>query len=195
MISDTPLVLATHEYLPFRGGTAVYVREVAAAAQSLGFKVEVWTADRRQENADGSSSGSFGATNESSAEPPVVRFPSNGRLTPGGLWSLARGWWQRREQLREQPVAVMSVGAQMVFFWFDLLGIVSARGTLVVFYGSEVLRFARSPIWRGLARRYYGRAGGSRRVRGTPQRWLGRAACCRLGWKSSSRRAHCRRRL
>ena len=53
----------------------------------------------------------------------------------------------------------MSVGAQMIFFWFDLLGIVPARRTLVFFHGSEVLRFARSPLWRWLARRYYARAG------------------------------------
>lgn len=160
MISVRPLVLATHEYLPFRGGAAVYVREIAAAAQMLGFELEVWTADRHRANTGESSGESFAVSNESSVKPPVVRFPSNGRLTPGGLWSLARGWWRRREQLRSRPVMVMSVGAQMVFFWFDLLGVVSARGTLVVFYGSEVLRFARGPVWRWLARRYYARAGG-----------------------------------
>ena len=43
---------------------------------------------------------------------------------------------------------------------FDLLGVISARQTLVVLYGSEVLRFARSRAWRWLARRYYARAGG-----------------------------------
>ena len=160
MKSAHPLVMATHEYLPFRGGAAVYVREVAAAAQALGIGLEVWTADRHQEDAGGSSNDSFGAANKSSDDPPVVRFPSNGRLTPRGLWSLARGWWRRRELLRERSVLVMSVGAHMIFFWFDLLGVVSARRTLVVFYGSEVLRFARSPLWRWLARRYYARAGG-----------------------------------
>ncbi len=54
----------------------------------------------------------------------------------------------------------MSVGAQMIFFWFDLLGVVPARRSVVLFYGSELLRFARGPVWRWLARRYYARAGG-----------------------------------
>ncbi len=154
------MVMATHEYLPFRGGAAVYVREVAAAARMLGFNLEVWTADRRPANTGIASGKSFLTSKESSGDPPVVRFPSNGRLTPCGLGRLALGWWRRRARLREQSVLVMSVGAQMVFFWFDLLRVVSARHTLVVFYGSEVLRFGRSPVWRWLARRYYRRAGG-----------------------------------
>ena len=149
--------MATHEYLPFRGGAAVYVREVAAAARRLGLRPEVWTADRRT-GADSSEASSFRGA-ESSGGLLVVRFSSSGRLTPGGLWSLARGWRRERARLRAGPVAVMSVGAQMIFFWFDLLGMVPARRTLVVFYGSEVLRFARSRLWRWLARRYYARAG------------------------------------
>lgn len=54
----------------------------------------------------------------------------------------------------------MSVGAQMVFFVFDLLGIVPARRVTVFLYGSELLRFGRSRMWRHLARRFYARAAG-----------------------------------
>ena len=104
--------MATHEYFPFQGGAAVYVREVATAACTLGVNLEVWTADRRGGGAKVSSE----TSHKSSAGPPVVRFPSDGRLTPRGLCSLAYGWWQRRRQLRQGTVAVMSVGAQMIFF-------------------------------------------------------------------------------
>ena len=138
-------ILATHEYLPFRGGVAVYVQEVAGAARAASYALEVWAPDRGQ---------------DTTGETDVVRFASNGRLTPRGLGALAWGWWRRRRELRMRPTLLMSVGAQMIFFWFDLLGIVPARGTLVVFYGSELLRFGRGPVWRWLARRYYARAGG-----------------------------------
>ncbi len=152
-------IIVTHEYLPFRGGVAVYVHEVAAAARAQGFPSEVWAADRHVESHPGLTNGSSDGKAESSAQPAVVWFSSDGRLTPRGLWSLARGWWRRRRDLRRHPVLVISVGAQMIFFWFDLLGIVPARRTLVFFHGSEVLRFARSPLWRWLARRYYARTG------------------------------------
>ncbi len=144
MKPDGSFVIATHEYLPFRGGVAVYVHEAATAARRLGFGVEVWAADRHSARGN---------------DPAVAWFRSSGRLTPRGLWSLARGWWRRRRELRQRPVLVMSVGAQMIFFWFDLLGIVPARRTLVFFHGSEVLRFSRSRLWRWLARRSYARTG------------------------------------
>ena len=54
----------------------------------------------------------------------------------------------------------MSVGAQMVFFVLGGLGIVPARGVTIFFHGSELLRFRRSRMWRGLARRFYARAAG-----------------------------------
>ena len=40
-------VLATHEYAPFRGGVATYVREMHRAAREEGLTVEVWTVDYR----------------------------------------------------------------------------------------------------------------------------------------------------
>ena len=40
-------VLVTHEYDPFRGGVATYVRELASAARGVGLPVEVWTVDYR----------------------------------------------------------------------------------------------------------------------------------------------------
>ncbi len=153
-----PLVLVTHEYAPFRGGVAIYVQEIASAAWGVGFPVEVWTVDyqgrldpREKQERD---------VMDSSQEFPVVRFRANGRLTPGGLLRFAWGIYRKRKQLREGPVVLMSVGAQMVFFVLDWLGIVSARRVTVFFHGSELLRFGRSRVWGALARRFYARAAG-----------------------------------
>lgn len=142
-------IVATHEYLPFRGGVAAYVHEAAGAARRLGHDLEVWAPDR-----------GAARTGDNPGGLRVVRFASDGRLTPHGLGFLAWGWWRRRADLRARTTLLASVGAQMIFFWFDLLGVVPARRTLVLFYGSELLRFSRGPVWRWLARRYYARAGG-----------------------------------
>ena len=146
-------MLATHEYAPFRGGVAVYVQEIAAAARAAGFPVEVWTVDYRHRSDQGVADGP--------AAFPVVRLPSNGRLTPGGLLGLAWGFYRRRKRWRAGgPIILMSVGAQMVFFGFDLLGLVPAGRVTVFLYGSELLRFGRGRGWRWLARRFYARAAG-----------------------------------
>ena len=146
-------MLLTHEFAPFRGGVATYVHEVAAAAARLSLPVEVWTVDYR-----GRGLGSEAATDDRLTY-PVVRLASNGRLTPGGLLALARGVWRQRRELRNRPVVLLSVGAQMVFFLLDLVGVVPAGRTTCFFHGSEILRFRRNPFWRFLARRFYARAG------------------------------------
>ena len=113
-------MLATHEYAPFRGGVAIYVQEIASAAREAGFAVEVWTVNyrHRPDLPPQREEGTF----DSPPAFPVVRFWSNGRLTPGGLLTLAWGFCRNRRRLRAGPVILMSVGAQMVFFWLDLLG-------------------------------------------------------------------------
>ncbi len=151
-------MLVSHEYAPFRGGVAIYVQEIAAAAREAGYAVEVWTVDDRQ-RLDARLKRER-AAHDSARTFPVVRFPSSGRLTPGGLLSLAWGFYRRRRSLREGPVILMSVGAQMIFFVLDLLGLVPARRVTVFLYGSELLRFGRSRVWSRLARRFYAQAAG-----------------------------------
>ena len=152
-----PLVLATHEYAPFRGGVAVYVQELAAAANAAGFPVEVWTVDYRGRAEHGPATASAAGAPPGA---PVVRLPSNGRLTPGGLLKFAWGFARRGPRWRGGPLVLMSVGAQMVFFWLDLLGIAAPERVTVFFHGSELLRFGRGRGWRWLARRFYARAAG-----------------------------------
>ncbi len=155
---NAPLVLVTHEYAPFRGGVAIYVQEIASAAWQAGETVEVWTVDYRR-RLDGQQTLQRDAL-DSSQTFPVVRLRSTGRLTPGGLLTFAWGILRRRRRLETSPVVLMSVGAQMVFFMLGALGIAPARRVTVFLYGSELLRFGRSRVWRGLARRFYARAAG-----------------------------------
>ena len=144
-------MLVSHEYAPFRGGVAIYVQEIAAAARAAGYAVEVWTVDYRH-RLDAQQEREKDAADSARAF-PVVRFPSNGRLTPGGLLRLGWGLYRRRRQLRAGPVVLMSVGAQMVFFVLALLGIVPARRVTVFLHGSELLRFGTAgggAGWRGV---------------------------------------------
>ena len=167
-----PVLFVTHEYAPFRGGVATYVRELAAAAARRHDRVEVWTVDYRGRFKGPCAPTGGGQDNtDSCAAVPLVRLPSNGRLTPAGLGRLAWGLWRRRRRWHRSPVVLMSVGAQMVFFLLALVpGLVAARRVVPFFHGSEILRFARSRFWRPLARRFYARAGGfgvtSRHVEG-----------------------------
>ena len=152
----SPCVLVTHEYAPFRGGVATYVQEIAWASAHAGWPVEVWTVDGGRRAKDGQA-----VLSSDSASPfPVVRFGSSGRLTPGGLLTLAWGLCRRRQTLRGRRVILLSVGAQMAFFLLGALGVVPAARVTCFFHGSEILRFQRNPFWRRLARRFYARAAG-----------------------------------
>ena len=152
-----PILFVTHEYAPFRGGVATYVRELARAAARRHEQVEVWTVDYRHRFKE---SRAFADEREDTAL-TVLRLPSDGRLTPAGLGWLAWGLWRRRRRWHRAPVVLLSVGAQMVFFLLALVpGLVEARRVVPFFHGSEILRFARSRFWRPLARRFYSRAGG-----------------------------------
>ncbi len=150
-------VLLTHEFAPFRGGVATYVQEMAWAAERAGWPVEVWTVDYRRRDVPGRERS---VLSDSRLPFPVVRFASNGRLTPGGLLTLAWGICRRRLALRGRRVILLSVGAQMAFFLLGAPGVVSAERVTCFFHGSEMLRFRRNPFWRWLARRFYARAAG-----------------------------------
>ena len=132
----------THEFAPFRGGGATYVREVATAAAHLGLRVRVIAPD-------------YGRTihPSDSTEPfPIVRVPGNGRLTPGGLWSLSRALARERETLRDEPIILLSVGAQMAMMLLvRFAAFRPTRRPVAFFHGSEVFRFRDHPIWRRLA--------------------------------------------
>lgn len=140
------IYFVTHEFAPFRGGGATYVQEVARAAANLGYPIQVIAPD-------------YGQTfHASDAELPyrIERVPCDGRLTPAGIWSLARALAQRREALRNSPVVLLSVGAHMAMMSFILFsGRRWSRPVIALFHGSEVLRFRKHPFWRHVAARVF----------------------------------------
>jgi phosphatidyl-myo-inositol dimannoside synthase len=132
----------THEFAPFRGGIATYVRETAGAASRLGYPVRVIAPDYGLDNHPGDAAENF----------PVERVRCSGRLTPVGIWSLARALAVRRETMREARIVVLSPGALMAMMIARGLGWISTSGPVVAFFhGSEVLRFRRHPLWRRLS--------------------------------------------
>ncbi len=135
----------THEFAPFRGGIATYVRETAQAAVRLGFPVRVMAPDYGLDRHPGDADEHF----------PVDRVRSSGRLTPAGVWSLARALAARRDELRDGKIVLLSPGALMAMMLArELKWIAPAESTIAFFHGSEVLRFRRHPVWRRLAARF-----------------------------------------
>jgi phosphatidyl-myo-inositol dimannoside synthase len=135
----------THEFAPFRGGVATYVREVARAAAKLGYPVRVIAPDYGTAIHPADQAEIF----------PIERVPCSGRLTPGGIWSLSRALAGRREALRESRIVLLSVGAQMAMMTRPSLTRPARTQPMVAcFHGSEVSRFVRHPIWRRLSARF-----------------------------------------
>ena len=161
------LAFITHEFSPFRGGAATYVQELAAAAAAQDYPVEVWTADYRHRHLPEAKPMPAGSTEMFHVE----RLPSDGRLTPSGLFGFMRGLLAFRkggERMQGSRVLLLSVGALMAWMPLWALGWLPARGTTCFFHGSELLRFTRQAHWRWLAKRFFakvdGFAGASRYV-------------------------------
>ncbi len=148
----------THEFSPFRGGAAVYVREIARAAAILPVPCRVVAADydRRLSKPERES-----MHHTDSCEPcPVVRLKCSGRLTPVGICRFAAGLYALRGQWENSAPVLMSAGAQMAAFLLNAAGKFPVGAATCFFHGSELLRFADHPFWRPLARRFYSRAAG-----------------------------------
>ena len=137
------LVILTHEFAPFRGGAAVYAEELAASIFKTGNPVEVWTPD-------------YGERSTVKEYPfSVVRLSAGGSLKPGHMAQFTREIWVRRRQLQGATVLLLSVGAHMSFMALQALHLVRPGRVLSLLHGSEVLRFARNPFCRWLARRFF----------------------------------------
>ena len=122
----------THEFAPFRGGIATYVRETARAAAALGFPVRVIAPDYGLAHHPTDMSENF----------PIDRVRCSGRLTPAGIWSLARSLAARRKVLHDSKIVLLSPGAIMAMMIARELKWISSAGPMVSFFhGSEVLRF------------------------------------------------------
>jgi glycosyltransferase involved in cell wall biosynthesis len=134
-----PVFLITHEFYPVRGGIATFTEEIARASASLGYNIEVWA---------------------QSAPPAVERtdWPFRLRRLPlkgtHDLWcqvQLARELIRHRRDLRYATVYLPEPGPMMTMMLLQFFHAFRPRRLVLTFHGSEILKFARSPLRRWLA--------------------------------------------
>ena len=134
-----PVFLITHEFYPVRGGIATFTEEIARASASLGYNIEVWA---------------------QSAPPAVERtdWPFRLRRLPlkgtHDLWCqvrLARELIRHRRDLRYATVYLPEPGPMMTMMLLQFFHAFRPRRLVLTFHGSEILKFARSPLRRWLA--------------------------------------------
>ena len=131
-MADEPTWFLTHEFAPFRGGAATYVRETAGAARRLGLDVRVLAPAYPRHR-------STGVPTLDSPEIPVTRFPGNGRLNPVGIAEMAAGIWSHRQRLAGAPLVAGSAGAVMALILLDRLGLFRPHRLVCFLHGSEIL--------------------------------------------------------
>ena len=146
-MDDEPVWFLTHEFTPFRGGAATYVREAAAAARRLGVDARVLAPDYRgrcsRELDDGGNL--------------VARFPGHGKLGPLGIAQVAAGIWRHRRTLATSPLVAGSAGALMALILLDRAGLFRPHRLLCFLHGSEILKLRRRRFWRALAPGFFRR--------------------------------------
>lgn len=149
-MTDGPTWFLTHEFAPFRGGAATYVRETAGAARRLGLDVRVLAPAYPRHPLPAMSE-------QDPGEPPVTRFSGNGRLNPIGITEMAAGIWHHRQRLAGAPLVAGSAGALMALILLDRLGLFRPHRLVCFLHGSEILKLRRRPFWRLLAPGFFRR--------------------------------------
>jgi phosphatidylinositol alpha-1,6-mannosyltransferase len=131
-------ILITHEFDPFKGGVATYARHLGQALHALEPRFELWAP---------------GAPSPS--DPPFVRR-LGGRISlrPLPLLTLAWNLARHRNELARADVILASIGAQMACMLLARAGLRPGRRRFCLWHGSEMLRFARDPLWSRLAPSY-----------------------------------------
>lgn len=146
MQSKAPVFLITHEFYPVRGGIATFAEEIARASARLGYDVEVWA----QAAAPGA---------EKSDWPfRLHRLPLRGTHDLWCQLRLARELIQRRRTLRHATVYLPEPGPMLTMMLLQFFHAFRPRRLVLTFHGSEILKFARSPIRRWLAHELIRRA-------------------------------------
>lgn len=146
VVASRPVFLITHEFYPKRGGIATFAEEIARASATLGYDVEVWAQ-------------SAPAAAEKTDWPfRLRRLPLRGthdltcqlRL----VWELIR----HRRQLRHATVYLAEPGPMLAMMLLQFFHTFRPRRLVLTFHGSEILKFAGSPVRRWLAGRLIGHA-------------------------------------
>ena len=133
--SDLPIYILTHEFFPRKGGIATFTEEMARAAAKLGHRVEVW-APRGENSGD--------------ADFPfsVKRLSLKGSQDISCQFRLAKEWIQQRRKLRKAIVYLSDPGPILAMRYLQFFKAFKPARLVITFHGSEVKRFAASPIRR-----------------------------------------------
>ena len=141
-----PVFLITHEFYPKRGGIATFTEEIARASARLGYNVEVWAQ-------------SAPASAEKTDWPfRLRRLPLKGTHDLTCQLQLARELVRHRRALRYATVYLPEPGPMLTMMLLQFFQAFRPRGLVLTFHGSEILKFARSPVRRWLARQLIRRA-------------------------------------
>jgi glycosyltransferase involved in cell wall biosynthesis len=141
-----PVFLITHEFYPVRGGIATFSEEIARATAGLGYDVEVWaqSAPRR--------------TEKKQWPFRIRRLPLKGTHNPWCLLQLASEFIRHRRNLRYATVYLPEPGPMLTMMTLQFFRSFRPRRLVLTFHGSEILKFARNPLRRWLARQLIRRA-------------------------------------
>lgn len=142
----SPVFFITHEFYPRRGGIATYTEELARATADLGLGVEVWA--QQSETAQDKADWPF----------RLRRLPLRGTHDLTCQIQLARELVRHRRQLRHATVYLPEPGPMLTMMLLQYFHAFRPRRLVLTFHGSEILRFASSPLRRFLARRLIGYA-------------------------------------
>ncbi len=125
-----PLVLVTHEFFPHRGGIAIYAAEMARAAQSLGYEVEVWAP----------------ALPAGVPEPAwpfrVQRLPLAGNHSLLSQWRMARQLRAHTDRLSAATLYVPEPGPLLALLLLQYFETLRPGRLVLTFHGSEIQRLA-----------------------------------------------------
>lgn len=145
-IAGLPVFLITHEFYPKRGGIATFTEEIARASATLGYDVEVWaqSASPAEEKGDWPFR--------------LRRLPLKGTHDLSCQIRLGRELIRRRRDLRHATVYLPEPGPMLTMMLLQFFHAFRPRRLVLTFHGSEILKFAGSPLRRWLVRRLIGRA-------------------------------------
>jgi phosphatidyl-myo-inositol dimannoside synthase len=135
-----PLFLITHEFYPVSGGIATFAEEIAKASANLGYDVEVWA-----QSAPGEA--------EKAWPFRMRRLPLKGTHDLICQIRLARELVANRRQLRNATVYLPEPGPMLTMMLLQFFTAFRPKRLVLTFHGTEILRFAQSPLRRWLAGR------------------------------------------
>ena len=135
-----PIFLITHEFYPKRGGIATFTEEIARATAGLGYPIQVWAQSAAGEE-------------ERTDWPfPLRRLPLKGTHDLMCQLRLARELIRHRRELRYATVYLPEPGPMLSMMALQFFKTFRPKRLVLTFHGSEILKFAGSPVRRWLAR-------------------------------------------